>query len=71
MGLVYAASEKGPIYERDFKMDSVYDEEKNSKENFYLSDKSTISLDKYSPEARIEDLTFFHIYTKAIMKMVL
>lgn len=59
MALVYAASETGPIYEKDFKFDSVYDEEKNSRENYYLTDKSKISLDKYLPEARIEDESFF------------
>lgn len=59
MALTYAASEEGPVLEKDFTFESVYDETKNSKENFYLADRSTVSLEDYVPEARIEDLDYF------------
>lgn len=59
MALSYAASESGPVYENDFTFESVYDEEKNSEDKYFLTDLSKISLEKYVARARIEDLSLF------------
>ena len=57
IGIAYSAAGYGPVYESDLPFDSVYDEEQNSAP-YYLSDISSVDLDK-APKARITDATLF------------
>lgn len=54
----YLASGIGPVYESDLPFSSVYDEENNLKANYYLKDKSEVSLDQ-TARAQLIDATYF------------
>ena len=58
MALAYGASGLGPVYEEDFSFESVYDENTNSKDKYYLTDVSNVELNQES-RARIEGATIF------------
>ncbi len=58
MTIAYSANRLGPVYEKDFPLESVYDEEKNSKDNYYLSDVNSVSTDK-EDVVKIEDIQIF------------
>ena len=58
MALAYGASGLGPVYEEDFPFESVYDEENNTEEEYYLNDISEVELNQIS-RARIEDAILF------------
>lgn len=57
--LTYSASGYGPVYEEDLPFESVYDEEKNKEENYYLADRNSVSLDKCNPSAKVKDASYF------------
>ena len=58
MTIAYSANRLGPVYEKDFPLESVYDEEKNSADNYYLLDIDSVSTDKENV-VKIEDIQFF------------
>lgn len=58
LALAYSTSGYGPVYESDLPFNSVYNEETNSAEQYYLNDISSVSLDK-TVRAKIEDATVF------------
>ena len=58
MALAYGASENGPVNESDFPFESVYDETKNSKDNYYLSSLDSVNLNK-TVQAKVKDATIF------------
>ena len=58
IALAYAASGLGPVYEENFAFDSVYNEEKNSKDSYYLSDIKDVNLNQEVKE-QIKDTTYF------------
>ena len=58
LSLAYSASGYGPVLERDLPFNSVYNEQTNSADNYYLSDISTVDLNK-SQAANIKDATLF------------
>ena len=58
IALAYAASGLGPVYEKDFPFDSVYDQEKNKEDSYYLSDIKDVDLNQTTNE-KVKDATFF------------
>ena len=58
IALAYAASGLGPVYEEHFPFDSVYDEEKNNKDSYYLSDIKDVNLNQEIKE-QVKDTTYF------------
>ena len=65
MAMSYLASGYGPVYESDLPFESVYNEEKNSYENYYLNDKSKVNVN-IKPKARTENITLFASIFKSI-----
>ena len=58
MALAYLASGYGPVDEKDFPFESVYDEQKNPQSKSYLTDISNVDLNKIA-KARTTDLKLF------------
>ena len=62
MALSYSANEYGPVYETSLPFESVYDELNNKANNYYLKDKSEVTLNQESV-ARIKEIDY--IYTSS------
>lgn len=58
MALAYSTSGYGPVYEIDFPFNSVYDEQKNEEEKYYLTDIKNVNLDKKA-RIKVENATMF------------
>lgn len=65
MAMSYLASGYGPVYESNLPFESVYDEEKNSANNYYLADRSKVNVN-INPKAKSENITTF----ASIYKMI-
>ena len=58
MSLAYATGGYGPVLEKDFPFESVYDEKNNRVTNYYLTDISNVNLNQ-KVRARVTDSTVF------------
>ena len=58
LALTYGSNDYAPVYESDFTFDSVYNEEENQENEYYLTDISKVDTNKIS-KARVEDATLF------------
>ena len=64
VSLAYSASGLGPVYEEDMPFESVYNEQENTNNQYYLSDIENVNLNQ-NPRARIKDARLFAgIYKK-------
>ena len=65
MAIAYLASGYGPVYENDLPFESVYNIEKNSASNYYLTDKNKVNTN-ITPKAKAENITRFANIYKSI-----
>ncbi len=64
LGISYMADGYGPVYEKDLPVESVYNEETNSEENYYLTDPSNVNTDIIKAKARLKDSVTFPSISK-------
>ena len=59
LALAYSASGHGPVYESDFSFESVYDEDSNTEETYYLTPVESVENIDQQPRTKVEDATLF------------